>query len=250
MLHVTHWFVNSFSTFFFCKLIYDNSRISALVFLQDGGKYGELFGFALHNFGILLIGLYRFRDTSSSSGSPSSKRYVITNPPDDFLLLPTDQVRGQRPKQKNIYFKRCFLESCKNPPNEPQTHAAWIFENFLPGFGFAQFYKGIKWPRTPTQPPYSRPASSNQSFPPHPVQTKLLFSHAQKKWTHFYICPSNKKTPDLHGWNIIKCSAEVHWQPECKINLWDELQEGPSKNENESHERRQKRAKKRSVISP
>ncbi len=23
---------------------------------------------------------------------PASKRYVITNPPDDFLLLPTDQV--------------------------------------------------------------------------------------------------------------------------------------------------------------
>ena len=68
-----------------------------LFFLQDGGKYGELFAFALQNFGILLIGLYRFRDTSSSSQSPSSKRYVITNPPDDFLLLPTDQVH------KNIF---------------------------------------------------------------------------------------------------------------------------------------------------
>ena len=67
-------------------------------FFQDGGKYGELFAFALRNFGILLIGLYRFRDTSSSSTSPSSKRYVITNPPDDFLLLPTDQVRTPRPR--------------------------------------------------------------------------------------------------------------------------------------------------------
>ncbi|KAL4711704.1 hypothetical protein ACJJTC_003471, partial [Scirpophaga incertulas] len=37
------------------------------------------------------IGLYRFRDTSSSCDA-SSKRYVITNPPDDFCLLPTDQV--------------------------------------------------------------------------------------------------------------------------------------------------------------
>lgn len=33
----------------------------------------------------------RFRDTSSSCDA-SSKRYVITNPPDDFKLLPTDQV--------------------------------------------------------------------------------------------------------------------------------------------------------------
>ncbi len=34
---------------------------------------------------------YRFRDTSSSVDA-SSKRYVVTNPPDDFTLLPTDQV--------------------------------------------------------------------------------------------------------------------------------------------------------------
>lgn len=34
---------------------------------------------------------HRFRDTSSSCDA-SSKRYVITNPPDDFQLLPTDQV--------------------------------------------------------------------------------------------------------------------------------------------------------------
>lgn len=34
----------------------------------------------------------RFRDTSSSVDA-SSKRYVVTNPPDDFTLLPTDQVK-------------------------------------------------------------------------------------------------------------------------------------------------------------
>lgn len=63
------------------------------IHLQEGGKYGELFSAALRNYGILCIGLYRFRDTSASTQSPSSKRYVITNPPDDFPLLPTDQVR-------------------------------------------------------------------------------------------------------------------------------------------------------------
>ncbi|XP_074096404.1 calcium-activated potassium channel slo isoform X2 [Cotesia typhae] len=59
----------------------------------EGGKYGDLFVAALKSYGMLCIGLYRyrFRDTSSSADA-SSKRYVITNPPDDFTLLPTDQV--------------------------------------------------------------------------------------------------------------------------------------------------------------
>jgi len=63
----------------------------------DSGVYGDLFSFALRNYGILLIGLYRFRDTNSTTASPSSKRYVITNPPDDFPLLPTDVVFCLRP---------------------------------------------------------------------------------------------------------------------------------------------------------
>ncbi|XP_050305673.1 calcium-activated potassium channel slowpoke [Anthonomus grandis grandis] len=57
----------------------------------ETGKYGDLFVAALKQFGMLCIGLYRFRDTSSTCDA-SSKRYVITNPPDDFQLLPTDQV--------------------------------------------------------------------------------------------------------------------------------------------------------------
>lgn len=58
----------------------------------EDGTYGSLFLFALRNLGILCIGLYRFRDTNESSSSPSSKRYVITNPPEDFKLLSTDQL--------------------------------------------------------------------------------------------------------------------------------------------------------------
>ncbi|XP_047109996.1 calcium-activated potassium channel slowpoke [Schistocerca piceifrons] len=57
----------------------------------ETGKYGDLFVAALKSYGMLCIGLYRFRDTSSSCDA-STKRYVITNPPDDFSLLPTDQV--------------------------------------------------------------------------------------------------------------------------------------------------------------
>nr|CAH0113346.1 unnamed protein product [Daphnia galeata] len=46
----------------------------------EAGKYGDLFVAALRNYGMLCIGLYRFRDTSSSVDA-SSKRYVVTNPP-------------------------------------------------------------------------------------------------------------------------------------------------------------------------
>merc|ERR1719320_92730 len=62
----------------------------------EGAKYIDLFVAALRHYGMLCIGLYRilFRDTSSSSssGDASSKRYVVTNPPNDFNLLPSDQV--------------------------------------------------------------------------------------------------------------------------------------------------------------
>ncbi|XP_022237688.1 calcium-activated potassium channel slowpoke-like, partial [Limulus polyphemus] len=57
----------------------------------EGGTYGELFVAALKNYGMLCIGIYRFRDTSNSCEA-SSKRYVITNPPADFTLLSTDKV--------------------------------------------------------------------------------------------------------------------------------------------------------------
>merc|ERR1719259_590793 len=59
--------------------------------LGNGGTYEELFVTCLKNFGVLCIGLYRFRDTTTSMNA-SSKRYVITNPPGNFRLLPTDQV--------------------------------------------------------------------------------------------------------------------------------------------------------------
>merc|ERR1719260_572489 len=58
----------------------------------QGRKYQDLFVAALRNYGMLCIGLYRLRDSTMSSAEASSKRYVITNPPYDFGLLPTDQV--------------------------------------------------------------------------------------------------------------------------------------------------------------
>ncbi|XP_035205045.1 calcium-activated potassium channel slowpoke-like [Stegodyphus dumicola] len=57
----------------------------------DGGKYGDVFVAALKNYGMLCIGLYRYRDTSSSFEA-STKRYVITNPPTEFPLIPSDKI--------------------------------------------------------------------------------------------------------------------------------------------------------------
>lgn len=82
----------------------------------EAGKYGDLFVAALKSYGMLCIGLYRFRDTSSSCDA-SSKRYVITNPPDDFSLLPTDQVTNT-PKSIEfvyIYFIKYQINLYKAP---------------------------------------------------------------------------------------------------------------------------------------
>jgi len=65
----------------------------------DGGKYIDLFVAALRNYGMLCIGLYRFRDTANAFDA-SSKRYVITNPPTDFTLLPSDQVYVLQPFER------------------------------------------------------------------------------------------------------------------------------------------------------
>jgi len=53
-----------------------------------------MFVAALQSYGVLCIGLYRLRDaTLSPDENPSAKRYVITNPEDDSLLLYTDKVQ-------------------------------------------------------------------------------------------------------------------------------------------------------------
>ncbi|XP_043234368.1 calcium-activated potassium channel slowpoke-like isoform X12 [Amphibalanus amphitrite] len=74
-----------------------------LAHFGEGGHYGDLFVASLKQYGMLCIGLYRFRDTNSSPDA-STKRYVITNPPGDFALLPTDQV---------------FVIQAFNPPDSP-----------------------------------------------------------------------------------------------------------------------------------
>ncbi|XP_028651381.1 calcium-activated potassium channel subunit alpha-1a isoform X13 [Erpetoichthys calabaricus] len=60
--------------------------------LGDGGCYGDLFCKALKTYNMLCFGIYRLRDAHISATSQCTKRYVITNPPYEFELVPTDLI--------------------------------------------------------------------------------------------------------------------------------------------------------------
>ncbi|XP_027133750.1 calcium-activated potassium channel subunit alpha-1 isoform X13 [Larimichthys crocea] len=60
--------------------------------LGDGGCYGDLFCKALKTYNMLCFGIYRLRDAHLEVPSPCTKRYVITNPPYEFELVPTDLI--------------------------------------------------------------------------------------------------------------------------------------------------------------
>jgi len=57
------------------------------------GLFGDLFLYALRTYNMICLGLYRFRDSQKATlGKPSTKRYVITFPPFNFVLSPNDLV--------------------------------------------------------------------------------------------------------------------------------------------------------------
>ncbi|XP_075999690.1 calcium-activated potassium channel subunit alpha-1-like isoform X2 [Genypterus blacodes] len=60
--------------------------------LGDGGCYGDLFCKALKTYNMLCFGIYRLRDAHISMQSQCTKRYVITNPPYAFELVPSDLI--------------------------------------------------------------------------------------------------------------------------------------------------------------
>ncbi|XP_058649318.1 calcium-activated potassium channel subunit alpha-1a-like isoform X1 [Onychostoma macrolepis] len=60
--------------------------------LGDGGCYGDLFCKALKTYNMLCFGIYRLRDAHLGAPSQCTKRYVITNPPYGFELVPTDLI--------------------------------------------------------------------------------------------------------------------------------------------------------------
>ncbi|NP_001139072.1 calcium-activated potassium channel subunit alpha-1a [Danio rerio] len=60
--------------------------------LGDGGCYGDLFCKALKTYNMLCFGIYRLRDAHLGAPSQCTKRYVITNPPYEFEMVPTDLI--------------------------------------------------------------------------------------------------------------------------------------------------------------
>ena len=56
----------------------------------QNGPYGNMVIGALRQCGILCIGLYRYIDIKQTTAI--KHRFVITNPPSDTFLYPTDQV--------------------------------------------------------------------------------------------------------------------------------------------------------------
>lgn len=65
---------------------------ATVISLKNAGRYGDLFVEALRLFGMLCIGIYRVKDPTGTEPTASSRRYVITNPSDDFILMRTDLV--------------------------------------------------------------------------------------------------------------------------------------------------------------
>nr|XP_046919729.1 calcium-activated potassium channel slo-1-like isoform X3 [Dermatophagoides farinae] len=57
----------------------------------NGGEYGDLFVEALRAYGMLCIGISRYRDLEWTDNA-SNKRYVITNPPIEMTLYSSDLI--------------------------------------------------------------------------------------------------------------------------------------------------------------
>ncbi|XP_008312727.1 calcium-activated potassium channel subunit alpha-1 isoform X9 [Cynoglossus semilaevis] len=60
--------------------------------LGEGGCYGDLFCKALKTYNMLCFGIYRLRDAHLNLQSQCTKRYVITNPPYAFEMVPSDLI--------------------------------------------------------------------------------------------------------------------------------------------------------------
>ncbi|XP_076855994.1 calcium-activated potassium channel subunit alpha-1-like [Brachyhypopomus gauderio] len=60
--------------------------------LREGGLYGELFCQAIKTYNMLCFGIYRLLDMPRTTETDCVKRFVITNPPYDLELIPTDMV--------------------------------------------------------------------------------------------------------------------------------------------------------------
>uniref|UniRef100_A0A4W4HRJ7 BK channel n=1 Tax=Electrophorus electricus TaxID=8005 RepID=A0A4W4HRJ7_ELEEL len=60
--------------------------------LGEGGLYGDLFCKAMKTYNMLCFGIYRLLDMPRTTETGCTKRFVITTPPYDLELIPTDKV--------------------------------------------------------------------------------------------------------------------------------------------------------------
>lgn len=65
--------------------------------IQHGYVYGQLATNALKTYGLLCLGLYRTLDDGPTKEQMAQKRYVLTHPPFDFQLIPSDKVYVLKP---------------------------------------------------------------------------------------------------------------------------------------------------------
>uniref|UniRef100_A0A4W4HRR4 BK channel n=2 Tax=Electrophorus electricus TaxID=8005 RepID=A0A4W4HRR4_ELEEL len=102
--------------------------------LGKGGLYGELFRKAIKTYNMLCFGIYRLLDMPRTTETECTKRFVITNPPYDLELIPTDMVFCL------IQFDPAAGHSCttlshssnKKNSETPSTLASIPLESFLP----------------------------------------------------------------------------------------------------------------------
>ncbi|XP_042839435.1 potassium channel subfamily U member 1 isoform X4 [Panthera tigris] len=73
-----------------CKLGLLSLNQTILSNIEPRKTFGQVFCGSLDNFGILCLGLYRMIDEEENN--PEEKRFVITRPPNNFKLLPSDLV--------------------------------------------------------------------------------------------------------------------------------------------------------------
>ncbi|XP_047710780.1 potassium channel subfamily U member 1 isoform X3 [Prionailurus viverrinus] len=73
-----------------CKLGLLSLNQTILSDIEPRKTFGQVFCGSLDNFGILCLGLYRMIDEEENN--PEEKRFVITRPPNNFKLLPSDLV--------------------------------------------------------------------------------------------------------------------------------------------------------------
>ena len=73
-----------------CRISQVSVRDGPFTGVREGMTYGALFSEAILKHGMLVIGIYRLH--SVNPHPESNKRFVITNPPSDLLLLMTDYV--------------------------------------------------------------------------------------------------------------------------------------------------------------